>query len=298
MDIKRNNIPKKIEALIQLIDDPDDDIYLEVKNQLLLLGPVALPYLEEIWNETINNWLIQRVEEIIEDIKFNEFEKKLIHWKKYQTEDLLNAVWLINQLQYPEITLEYLQKKIDQIRKDIWIEFAEDLTALEEIMILNHILYEVHQFAGNIANYNSLQNNYLHYVLENKKGNNITLGILYLIIAQKLDLPVYAVNIPDYLILTYINKEKNLFDAKSESLKDAILFYINPFSKGTLLQKQDIDEFLNQMQIPESDEFFLPCSNVVVVEKLLMNIAHAYAQAGNMKLYNKYKGSAKKLREV
>lgn len=163
-------------------------------------------------------------------------------------------------------------------------------------MIVNHILYEVHQFAPNIANYHAVQNNYLHYVLENKKGNNITLGILYLLIAQKLELPVFAVNIPDYLILSYINDNTNLFDAKSETLQEATLFYINPFSKGTLLQKEDIKEFLLQMNIPDRNNYFTPCSNADVIEKLLLSIANSYAHQGNNVMYSKYKTLANKLK--
>lgn len=297
MQTQEENTSNKIQALIKLLDDPDENIYSEVKNQLLLLGPVALPYLEEIWNNTINAWLVQRIEEVIEDIKFNELAKSLIEWKYQKQEDLLYAVWLINHFQYSEITLEYLNKKTEQIRKDIWIEFAEDLTALEEVRIINHILYEVHQFSGNIANYYSVQNNYLHYVLENKKGNNITLGVLYLIIAQKLGLPVFAVNIPDYLILIYINDNINLYDANKDSLIDAVLFYINPFSKGTLLQREDIAEFLKQMNLPEMPEYFIPCSNVQVIEKLLMSIAESYFQQGNMIMFDRYVSISEKLRK-
>lgn len=297
MQTQEENTSNKIQALIKLLDDPDENIYSEVKNQLLLLGPVALPYLEEIWNNTINAWLVQRIEEVIEDIKFNELAKSLIEWKYQKQEDLLYAVWLINHFQYSEITLEYLNKKTEQIRKDIWIEFAEDLTALEEVRIINHILYEVHQFSGNIANYYSVQNNYLHYVLENKKGNNITLGVLYLIIAQKLGLPVFAVNIPDYLILIYINDNINLYDANKDSLIDAVLFYINPFSKGTLLQREDIAEFLKQMNLPEMLEYFIPCSNVQVIEKLLMSIAESYFQQGNMIMFDRYVSISEKLRK-
>ncbi|GIV27083.1 MAG: hypothetical protein KatS3mg027_0897 [Bacteroidia bacterium] len=294
---KEYNTSKKIEALLQLIDDPDENVYSEVKQQLLMLGPVALPYLERIWNETMNNWIVQRVEEIIEDIKFNELARELIHWKYHKQEDLLYAVWLINHFQYPEISLEYLQKKIEQIKKDIWIEFAEDLTALEEITIINHIIYDVHQFSPNIANFYAIQNNYLHYVLENKKGNNISLGILYLIITQSLNLPVFAVNIPDYLILSYINDDTNLYDAKTDTIQEASLFYINPFSKGTLLQKEDIKEFLNQLQTPENSNYFIPCSNAVVIEKLIASFAQSYAHQGNSAMYKRYKTLLQKLSE-
>jgi hypothetical protein len=104
------------------------------------------------------------------------------------------------------------------------------------------------------------------------------------------------VNIPYYLILTYIDNFANLFDASSNSLQEATLFYINPFSKGNLLQKNDIREFLNQMNIEESDQYYIPCSNVDVIEKLLMSIANSYAQQGNSVMYKKYNDIAVRLK--
>ncbi len=289
---------KKIEALLKLLDDPDDNVFSEVKQQLLLLGPVALPYLEKVWNNTMNSWIVQRVEDIIEDIKFNELAKQLLQWKYHKQEDLMYAVWLLNHFQYPEISLKFLDQKIEQIKKDIWIEFAEDLTALEEITIINHILYEVHLFSPNIANFYAVQNNFLHYVLENKKGNSISLGILYLLIAQKLNLPVFAVNIPDYLILCYINDAVNLYDAKSDSVQEATLFYINPFSKGTLLQKEDIKEFLNHLNIEQNVEFFIPCSHAVIIEKLILSTMQSFLHQGNSVLYRKYKNLLQTFKET
>lgn len=294
----RKKLPHhKIQTLIQLIDDPDETVFSEVKNQLILLGPVALPFLEKVWNETMNQLITQRIEEIIEDIKFNELAEQLIYWKYHQQEDLLYAVWLINHFQYSEVMLSQLKEEIEKIRKDIWVEFAEDLTAFEEIQIINHIIYDVHQFSANISNYYSVQNNYLHFVLKNKKGNNITLGILYLLIVQQLKKPIFAVNIPNYLILTYLDDNINIYDASSQSLKDAALFYINPFSKGTLLQQNDIEDFLSQMNIPLQDSYFTPCSHLDIIEKLLWNIANSYAQQGNTIMYSKYKKVYTQLKE-
>ncbi len=284
---------KKIEALVKLLDDPDESIYTEVKYQLLLLGPVALPYLESAWDSAMNNLFLQRTEEIIEEIKFNFLIQELKAWKENKQDDLLYAIWLITSFQYPEISYEFLNKQLELIKKDIWLELTEDLTSIEEVRIINHILYEVHQFNGNLANYFAVQNNYLHYVLENKKGNTVSLGILYLLIAQKLKLPIFGVSIPDYLILSYINGDANLYDASFQSLDDAILFYINPFSKGILLQKEDISGFLEQIQTPSRESFFAPCSNIEIVQKLLNSIAESHEQNGNKEIADKYRNIIK-----
>ncbi len=59
----------------------------------------------------------------------------------------------------------------------------------------------------------------LHLVLENKRGNPLTLCVIYLLIATKLDLPVYGVNLPNLFILTYKHPVVDQF-------------YINVYNKG------------------------------------------------------------------
>jgi regulator of sirC expression with transglutaminase-like and TPR domain len=50
----------------------------------------------------------------------------------------------------------------------------------------------IYGFSGNITNHQDPQNSYLSQVMETKKGNQISLAIIYSIIAQKLDIPIYV----------------------------------------------------------------------------------------------------------
>ncbi|KAF5277932.1 hypothetical protein FQR65_LT15898 [Abscondita terminalis] len=61
--------------------------------------------------------------------------------------------------------------------------------------------------SGNTANYHDPQNSYLNKVLESKKGNPITLACIYCVIAQRLDIPIYGVNLPKHFVLAYMNEE-------------------------------------------------------------------------------------------
>jgi regulator of sirC expression with transglutaminase-like and TPR domain len=103
-----------------------------------------------------------------------------------------------------------LRKQVQQIKHDVWLEINDELTAMEKVKIINHILFDVHQFSGNIANYHAPQNSFINSVLETKKGNPVSLGILYMIIAQELQIPIYGVNLPEHFIVAYVDEYAKL----------------------------------------------------------------------------------------
>jgi regulator of sirC expression with transglutaminase-like and TPR domain len=174
--------------------------------------------------------------------------------------------------------MDEILNPLEKIKHDAWIEINENLTALEKVRILNHIIYDVHKFSGNTTNYYSPQNSFINQVMLSKKGNPISLAIIYAVVAQKLGLPIYGVNLPKNFILAYKDEFSELLypDAKNEN----ILFYINPFSRGAVLGRKEIDFFLKQQNITPDPMFYQPCSNLEIIQRLLLNLIYAYEKMG------------------
>src|SRR5690606_22333738 len=110
--------------------------------------------------------------------------------------------------QYPDLDEQKIINQLEDIKRDIWMQMVYDMSAVEKVKLINHILYGVHGFAGNTANHQDPQNSYLSQVLETRKGNQILLAVIYSIIAQKLDIPIYGVNLPQHFILAYVDEEQ------------------------------------------------------------------------------------------
>ena len=138
-------------------------------------------------------------------------------------------------------------------------------------------MFDVHGFEGNKKNYHSPDNSFINRVLESKRGNPISLAILYLILSERLHLPVYGVNLPRHFILAW----GDLMDITSiEGGDTKILFYINPFSGGSVFGKSDIDAFLKELKLKPNPIFFLPCSNYDIMVRSMNNLIHSYEEAG------------------
>ena len=246
------------------------------------MGETVIPVLESVWEASFNSTLQTRIEYIIHRIQFEKIAGSLKTWKNEPNPDLWKGAILIARYQYPDLNEENLVKQIQLVRQDVWLELNEQLTALEKVKVINHIIFDVHLFRGNTENYNSPENSFLNRVIENKRGNPLSLGIIYLIIARQLNLPLYGVNLPEHFVLAYVDEN----NSKNKEWEDSILFYINPFSKGAVFSRREIDIFLKQLNIPSKKMYYSPCTNIEIAQRLLRNLSSAYTKLGNTEKVN------------
>ena len=274
---------KELNALIHLLDDPDELIFSEIKNKFVSLGPPAIPHLESAWEQSYDIIMQKRIEQIIHFIQFKKLKSEIENLSAQESENLLKGLFMIARYQYPDLNEEKLRKQLKQITQDVWLDLNEDLTALEKINVLNHILFEVHNFSGSsINNYYSPQNSFFNILLETKKGNPVMLSCLYILIAQELKIPIYGVNLPEHFICAYIDEDKNLVNLSGlNGTKDHILFYINPFRKGIIFQHSDIDAFLKQLKLESLPAFYEPCNHKDILIRVIRNLIFSYEKLGH-----------------
>jgi len=266
--------PKEIESLIKLLDDPDVEIARHVEEKLLSYGSDIIEILEDTWEQSFDALLQERIENLIHQIQFRDVKRELELWHLSGGFDLLQGVLIINKYQFPDLDELKVRNQIEDIKRDIWLQLMYDMSAVEKVKVINHVLYSIHGFSGNTANYKDPQNSYISQVLESKKGNQISLAIIYSIIAQKLDIPVYGVNLPQHFILAYVD------ETLDEGFDNQVLFYINAFNKGFIFGRQDVDAFLKQLNLRPDMRFYAPCSNSDIIQRIIRNLISAYENAG------------------
>ena len=286
---------KEVIALITLLDDPDEVIYSQVKDRFVILGPPAIPHLETAWENSFDAIMQKRIEIIIHTIQFEILQKALKKWAIEEQEDLLKGILILSRYQYPDLNETKIRKDLGQIKQDVWLELNDDLTAIEKVKVLNHILFEVHQFSGNITNYHAPQNSFINNVLESKKGNPLMLSVLYMLICKELNIPIYGINLPQHFVLAYLNDYANLIDVNNKTLSNNILFYIKPFSKVLIFNQKDIDQFLKQLNLEPEAKYYIPCSNIEIVKRSLNNLIFSYEKLGYLEKVDELKGLDKQL---
>ncbi len=265
---------KEISSLIKLLDDPDPQIFDHVEGKLLSYGNEVISYLENAWEQSFDALLQERIENLVHKIQFQNVREDLALWYQSGGFDLLRGILIINRYQYPDLDEGKIINQIEAIKRDVWLQMMYEASPVEKVKLLNHIFYNVYGFSGNTSNHQNPQNSYLSQVLESKKGNQISLAIIYSIIAQKIDIPIYGVNLPQHFILAYVD------EVEQQEKDNGILFYINVFNKGYIFGKRDIDQFLRQLQIKPESFFYEPCTNTEIIKRVLRNLISSYEKAG------------------
>jgi regulator of sirC expression with transglutaminase-like and TPR domain len=271
---------REIQALIRLIDEPDTAMYGEISRKIFSYGTEIIPFLEQEWEQSEDAFIQDRIEELIHKIHVDQVYSDLDNWVAGGGSDLLRACIIIARYHYPQLIEQDIHNYIGQLRKDIWIEMNDNLTALEKVKLFNHFFYMVYGFAGDNDTYHSPSNSFINKVLESKRGNPLSLSIIYMLVAQSLDMPVFGINLPGRFVLGYTGNEAD-FEDPGMGLKQKILFYIDVFSGGNLFSASDVQDFIKAHGHEPAPEFIEPCTNMVIVRRLLNNLSDAYDRAGH-----------------
>ena len=264
----------EIHSLIRLLDDPDQEIYSHVHEKLLSFGSAAIGYLESAFESAFDPIQQERIANLVHEIQFDLLKNDLKLWLHGGAFDLLQGILVINRYQYPDLDEQKVINQIEAIKRDIWIHMMNESSPPEQVKLINHVFYNIYGFSGNTTNHHDPQNSYISQVLETKKGNQPSLAIIYSIIAQKLDIPIYGVNLPQHFILAYMD------ESQQSNFEGGVLFYINAFNKGFIFGRRDVDMFLKQLNLKSEKQFYEPCSNTDIIKRVLRNLISAYEQSG------------------
>jgi regulator of sirC expression with transglutaminase-like and TPR domain len=265
---------EELQALISLIDEPDYASFAKVREQIFNIGPPAVPLLENAWENTFDTGVQQRIEDIIHNIQFNQLHFDLIKWAHFKDRDLLEGYILFTRYLYPSLNVEKIREQVLHLRRDIWIELNENLTALEKVKVLNHIIYDHYKFTLPDKQEADAKYLFLNHLLDTKTGYSISIGILYTILAQSLGIPLFGLLLPgERYFLAWIEPEG--------SARSTVKFCINPENKGGIFTKEELVTLLKKLKFPSQENYFIPLKPISIIEKMFEMLSYLYAAAGD-----------------
>jgi regulator of sirC expression with transglutaminase-like and TPR domain len=282
----------KINALIRLVEDPDNRVYNQVRNELVEIGNDAIPALELTWTaDARESHFQERVQQIIRQIQFNDLKDDLGRWKDSNTRDLLKGSLIISRFHFPEVDDYLVEQELEKIKQKVWLELSDEHTAFEIVKIFNHVLFDMCGFQSIEHTAPTPQSSCLNTLLESKKGSQLSLSILYSIIAQKLEIPIYGINLPHNFVLGFVDEFQTLKMLGLDKEERNVLFYINPFSKGRIFNQNEIENYLRSLNLPLRNNYFEPCTNTDILKRLINNLSNSYSKTGD-------KGKVAELKEL
>lgn len=278
MDSTREFDPQ-LEALISLLDEPDHGSFVKVRDQIFAYGSSAVPLLETAWENTFDNSIQQRIEDIIHNIQYDQVFLDLTRWAHYGNFDMLEAYLIFTRYQYQSVDQDAIRKQIEIIKRDIWLELNDNLTALEKVKVLNHIIFDLHRMQLPTRQVSEPRFLFLNNMLESRMGYSFSIGVLYTILAQSLDLPVHGVILPgERYVMAWLDAPGAVPDNAAR-----VMFYINPENRGGVFTRNEISALLKKLKIPSDDKIFRPVTSKTILDKLLELLSYLYSTTGDNK---------------
>ena len=263
----------EISALFHLIDDPDEEVFSLVSEKIVDYGKPIIPNLEHLWENTPDLHIQERIELLIHKLHYRDLYEDFRQWNVSGHHDLMLGALLVCKFQYPDLATTPVLQEIEKVRRNIWLELNNYLTPLEQIKVATSILYSYYGLKGNETNYKEPNDFLLHKTLEGKRGNQISNGILCLLLCELLDIPVRAIAIPRQCIIAYFKpgySEENLPNPFQK-----IEFFIDPTS-GQVFSHNDVDNYFKRISVPPVASYFKPQGNKMVIRQLLEEFSKCF----------------------
>ena len=235
-----------LDALLSLLDDRDELVYRSVKVKLLSMGQEVLPKLEEALFSAGTPELVEKIEEIISQVKREILVEKMRLWIGNDNRGILDGWLLLSSIHHPGILKEKIEQGIHRIYMDAWLEISESMTSLEKVAVINHILFRINGFVVSNTDAPRVENIIIDNLLFSRKGDVFSLTMLYLIIARSLHLELLPIMLANKLLLVY--EDPLATSLAFGSAGDKYLFFINVAHRGSVISPKEIQFLYDKSQ--------------------------------------------------
>lgn len=182
--------------------------------------------------------------------------------------ELETGALLLNRVTFPKLRPETCSREIDQLALRCQDLLVASNSAKEICKVINRVIFHEEEFRGDLDDFNNPMNSYLSQVLESHKGIPISLGILYILVAQRLGLDLEPVCMPGRFVVGCFAEE--------------MPFYIDPFERGAIRTPDYLFRFLKSRNIVPDISHLAPSSVREVLCRCCRNLVHQYISIGDV----------------
>jgi regulator of sirC expression with transglutaminase-like and TPR domain len=265
----------EINALFKLIDDPDEEVFNTIADRLLNYGTPIIPDLEHLWENTLDEATLERIEIMIYKLRLQDLKEAFVEWKSKPDPSLFEGALLVTKFQFPELAIDSLRHQMEKIRRNIWLELNNYLTPLEQANVIRNILFNYYQIKGVEVNYEKPEEFLISAPLQSKKGNAIANTLLYAELCQQLEIQAQFINIPKQCIIAFYASDWDPEELVTNP-QEFIQFYVEG-TTGNAFSQKDLDQYMIRSNIEPKNSYYKPLSNVKIIKKNLLEFAKCFS---------------------
>ncbi|WP_254563412.1 SirB1 family protein [Oscillatoria sp. HE19RPO] len=185
--------------------------------------------------------------------------------------DLAKAALYIAQEEYPTLDpAEYLNI-LDVMAQEVAQRLKDQRYPLRIVKAINEYLYEDLGFTGNTRDYYDPCNSFLNDAIARRTGIPITLALIYLEIARRLDFPMVGIGMPGHFLIRPEFEGAGIF--------------VDAFNGGEVLFTEDCEQRLRQiygLEVSMGPEFLKAVTRKQFLARMLTNLKMIYLNRGDL----------------
>ena len=128
--------------------------------------------------------------------------------------DLMRAALLVARIDNEDLDVDAYVREVERMAKQVASTVDPKATAKDRLDALNKFLFKERGFHGSRSEYYARSNSYLNEVIDDREGLPLTLSVLYLELARRLDIPMVGVGLPAHFVVRFepAGEPKQLID--------------------------------------------------------------------------------------
>jgi regulator of sirC expression with transglutaminase-like and TPR domain len=260
-------LESKVRALVKLLDDQDPQVSAAVEKEIIDGGDEIARLLDRE-KSNAEPPVKKRIESLISRIYLDRLQRdydSLLDFASHRDFSLERALYLIAKPLYPEVDFALVESRLNELANELRSRIAAVEDPYEVVHRVNEFFLNEMGFTGNSKDYYNPDNSILHRVLETHRGIPISLGIIYLLVGRRLNLPVYGVGAPAHFLVKFVLEGKEIF--------------VDVFNSGRVMSRKDAEEFISDMGFSFEPRFLKDSSDIEMLARTCRNMARAYSAA-------------------
>ena len=177
------------------------------------------------------------------------------------------AALVLAMEEYPEIDILTYLRKLDTLAARAEVLIGIDRSPVNVIESMNAVLFVQEGLRGNAEDYYDPRNSYLNEVLDRRMGIPISLSVIYLEIARRINFPIRGVGFPGHFLVKHSAGGRNIV--------------IDPFNLGRILTNNECQELLDKVYngaVQMNSTLLLPMEKKAIITRMLYNLKGIYTQ--------------------
>ncbi len=190
--------------------------------------------------------------------------------------DLLRAALLVSRLDNDDLNVDAYLREVDRMAATIRASLQTNANSAARFRALDEYLFKKLGFHGSRTDFNSRSNSYLNEVIDDREGLPITLSVLYIELARRLDVKVVGIGAPGRFLVR----------AESAPGKDS---YIDVYDTARRLSRADVEAHIVAfLQRPSTANDFQAQSKRQIMQRLVQNLVNVAEEANDAESMLRY----------